>query len=348
MRTFTFITITAAAVLLTACQTNPVREELAETYYNLGNAYLELDRLGDAESAYARAMELDPDLYTAGYNLARVHIFNREYGRAVELLQELLREDPGNGILRESLAWVYLEMGRLVEAEELYEDLLETDPANCSVRYNLALMAADGGEWKRAYNLLIECVYLDRGDGDILALLGKAERESGQGDGIGWFEEAAEESPEDPAITEELAGVYRAEGEYRKALAAYDRLIDIDPEAEGEYELEKAAVLFLALEEYGEGFSSLETALEAGYADVEKIAGLLEGLGYSPESPGYGDIEALLESYDLYEPVLDWMQAPEDAQEPRSGEEIRAEESGSEEPSTSGRTVGEEPGSTIP
>ncbi len=332
MRRFIFISITAIAVLLASCQTNPVQEELAETYYNLGNAYFELDRLDDAESAYARAMELNPELYTAGYNLARVYIFNGEYRRAVDVLQELLQEDPGNGILRESLAWAYLEMRRIDDAEQLYSELLETDPANCNVRYNLALMAAAAEEWTRAYDLLIECGYLDSGDGEILALLGKAERESGQGSGLGWFEEAAEESPENLTIAEELAGVYRAEGEYTRAIAVYDRLIDLSPDAGGSYEFEKAALLFLALEEYGEGFSSLEAALEAGYADIEKIAELLEGLGYSPESPGYGDIEALLESYGLYDPVLLLLQAPEASSEPASGESMPSGQTGIEGP----------------
>jgi len=327
MRKFTFTTITAIAFLMASCQTNPVQEELAETYYNLGNAYLELERLDDAESAYARAMELDPELYTAGYNLARVHIFNREYGRAVELLQELLLKDPRNGILRESLAWAYLESGRVDDAEQLYSELLEADPANCNVRYNLALMASAEGEWNRTYDLLIECVYLDRGDGEILALLGKAERETEQGSGLGWFEEAAEESPEDPSIAGELAGAYRAEGEYTKALAVYDRLIDLSPDAGGRYEFEKAAVLFLALEEYGEGLNSLEAALEAGYGDSEKIAELLENLGYSSESSGYGDIEALLESYDLYDPVLQRLQAPAGPKGGDSGKEATAEDS---------------------
>src|SRR6056297_1167353 len=156
------------AGILISCSTSPARLELAETYYNLGNAYLDLERWNDAESAYARAMDIDPGMYRAGYNMARIYIYNKNYPHAVELLTNLLEKDPSNVMIRESLAWAYLKMGEKKKGEALYRRILLDDPANCDVRYNLSLLLREREEWEEVHTLLMECVELEEGDGEIL------------------------------------------------------------------------------------------------------------------------------------------------------------------------------------
>lgn len=303
-----FSALFPALALLFSCQTAPVQEELAETYYNLGNAYLELERLDEAESAYARAIELKPKLHAAEYNLARVYLFNGTYNSAESLLKQLLERDPQNGMVREMLAWTYIRMGRLEEAAELYREVLKEDPANCNVRYNLALMAADQKEWQEVHEMLIECVYLDRADGDILALLGRAERESGGGSGLGWFEEAADKKPQDMGIAAELADAYREEGLFVEALEVYDRIIEAEETETAVYLFEKAYINYTALEEDEEGLSRLEDALEQGFKDTEKIVGLLKAMEYRADTAYFAEIEDLLKQYDLYDSVMEGIQ----------------------------------------
>jgi len=304
----------SSLVFILSCQTNPVRDELAETYYNLGNAYLDLNRLGDAESAYARAFELDSSLYVAGYNLARVHIFSGNYQSAVTLLKELIAEDPENVILRESLAWAYLEMGRTDESESLYQILLDQDTANCNVRYNLALLLSDRGEWEECYDILIECVLLEEEDADILYLLGRAERESARGDGIVWLEDAIEKEPANSTFLYELARAYRSEGIYDKALSVLDEILESDPPEQGSYLFEKARILYTAFENVEEGTACFEQALNAGFDEAEDIADFLGQVGFKPQSTGFEDLEELLKDFELYEAVID--QFPADEEEP--------------------------------
>jgi len=295
---FTFL------LLLFSCQTNPAQKELAQTYYNLGNAYLDLNRLGEAESAYAHAFELDADLYVAGYNLARVYIFSENYDSAVSLLQELLEKDPGNIILRENLAWAFLEMGRAGEAEQLYKALIEEDPANCGVRYNLALLSSDREDWRQVYDILIECAYLEQEDGDILYLLGKAEKNAKLGSGLKWFEEAAEEDPENLEFLLELAGSYRDSGDFTLALSVYDKAIQLSSPDNGLYFFEKAEILYTALEENEEGLIFLKNAFQAGYRDTARIADFLALMGFSPDTARFAEIRDVLRNFELLDTVL--------------------------------------------
>src|SRR6056297_879096 len=141
------ISMSCAGLLMllgfTSCQSKPYQQELAETYYNLGNAYIELTKWDEAETAFARALEINPDLYRAEYNMARVYIHSGNYSSAVDILNKLLERDPENIIFLETLAWTRVKQGRGARAEEIYRSLLDSDPANCNVRYNLALLLRD-------------------------------------------------------------------------------------------------------------------------------------------------------------------------------------------------------------
>lgn len=267
-------------VVLSACTSTTVQKELAETYYNLGNAYLDLERWDDAETAYARAMDIDPGMYRAGYNMARIYIYNGNYNHAVDLLNGLLEEDPANIMVRESLAWCYMKMGQRSRGEEVYREILTEDPANCDVRYNLSLLLREEGNWEEVYSLLFECVELDKEDGEILFLLGRAERKTGKGKGLGWMEQAVRKDQKNTDLQVSLAEVYREEKMFVKAIEIYDSLAASEENKKGLYLFEKASILYTALDEKEEGFQALKASLDAGYGDTEALAGLLSLLGY--------------------------------------------------------------------
>jgi tetratricopeptide (TPR) repeat protein len=267
-------------LLFFSCSTSPVQRELAETYYKLGNAYLDLERWNEAETAYARALDLDPEMYRAGYNMARIYIYNGNHEYAVNILNELLEEDPGNIMIRESLAWAYLKMGRQAEAEQLYRGILHEDPANCDVRYNLSLLLKEEEKWEEIYSLLFECVELEEADGEILFLLGRAERNTGRGRGIGWMEEAVKIDRKNPDLLAALAEIYREEKMYTEAVKIYDDLAASRKEKRGEYLFEKASLLYTAMDEAEEAFQALRRAVDEGYGNTEALATLMSEMGY--------------------------------------------------------------------
>ncbi|MFW6343247.1 MAG: tetratricopeptide repeat protein [Sediminispirochaetaceae bacterium] len=262
---------------LAGCVHSKTKLELAETHYNLGNAYAELGELEKAAQAYLRAVELDPSLRRAGYQMALVYIEAEEYGKAEEQLTSLLSKDPDNQKVKENLAWLYIRSGRDKEARDLYSEILERNPADCDVRYNLALLDAEEHAWESVRENLYNCVRYETADAEIFRLLGKAELESGGERGVEYLERAYERDSSLSGIEKELASAYRNAEQYERAVDLYDRIAGKaeDPEEAGEYYFKKAYLYFTAIEDYEQGEDDLDKALERGFSDTEELAELL-------------------------------------------------------------------------
>jgi tetratricopeptide (TPR) repeat protein len=261
---------------LSGCVHRKTTLELAETYYNLGNAYTELGEWEKAGEAYLRAMELDPSLRRAGYQMARVYVQGGEYEEARLRLTGLLKEDPENLLIMENLAWVYVQQGRNEDALKIYREILEKNPADCDIRYNAALIEEEREDWQGACGLLEKCIDYEQADAEIFRLLGRASLALGKEEGISYLERAYEADPVLSGLGEELASAYRREELYAEAVEIYDEILsrsDDEKEA-GRIRYEQAFLLLTALEDYERGMRSLREVVEAGYRDDEAFARL--------------------------------------------------------------------------
>ena len=311
---------------LVGCQTSPQQRELAKTYYNLGNAYIELEDWGNAENAFARALEIEPDMYRAEYNMARVQIYSQNYSKASEILHQLLEADSGNITFLETLAWVELKRGKIGQAHSLYRSLVKKDPANCNVRYNLSLLLFEQKEYAEAYSLLLKCVYSKSADAEILLLLGQLEQRLEWGSGLGWFERASELDPQDQSVLLELADAYVRERDFTEALDIYRRMSARSEEAEkGRFLLQQARILLLQLEENTRGVAALKEALEVGFRDIETLVALYTALDEQNRSEALAAMEAELQRVQLLDAVEEAAEeaeeVPEEAAPPEEAEE---------------------------
>lgn len=294
------VLLSSSMLLLGSCVHSKTKLELAETCYNLGNAYSELEKWEKAGDAYLRAMELDSSFKRAGYQMARVYVQAGEYEKAKEQLELLLEEEPRNQSVREHLAWVYARSGRTEEAKTLYRSIIESNPADCDVRYNFALLSGEDGQWEAVRETLLDCVRYESADAEIYHMLGKAKLALDEEGAVGFLEKAYEEDPSIAGLAEDLASAYLGEERYLKTIEIYDEIIEMAEEKEriGKYRFKKAFLYFTAIEDYERGEESLRTALEAGYRseknfrklltaprllDPERIRGIFEDFGLDPE-----------------------------------------------------------------
>jgi tetratricopeptide (TPR) repeat protein len=90
----------------------------AEAHYNLGSLYEDLGDFDRARSEYRMAML--GGLAAAYNNLARLHILEKDYRKAVDLLLKglkLAEHDAEKYALWKNLGWARLEQGRYAEAK---------------------------------------------------------------------------------------------------------------------------------------------------------------------------------------------------------------------------------------
>ncbi len=318
------LVLLSAAPLLTGCLHSKTRLELAETYYNLGNAYTELGEWEKAGDAYLRAIELDPSLKRAGFQMARVYVHAGEYGKAEEILEELRKEDPGNQELREYLAWIHVKRGESGEAKHIYKKILEENPADCDVRFNLAKLEAEDGEWRRSYEQLAACLDYDITDAQIYRLLGKVKLELGEEGAVGFLEKAYAQKPDMPGLAGELARAYRSAERYGKAIEIYDEMLTSAEKSarKAEIRFEKAFVYLTAIEDYERGITSLRAALEAGYRNEEEFEELI---GY-PRLLDPERIRELFREFDIELPEQGSPSEPEAPEEEREQEQEQEQE----------------------
>ncbi len=253
----------------TGCRTSPSISELADVYYNLGNAYSELGRSEDAGAAYRRAFALEPDFIKAAYNLGRVDIEAGKYNEGIDIFQTLLKKDKGNTVVKEALAWGYYRKGDKKKSLEWYKDILSSDAYNKSVLRNICVLLISDENYTDAYSYLKKLRELDPDDFFTDKQLGIAESKLGISSGAVWFEQAEKENPGDKDVLSLLAAAYVVDKNYSKALETYDLLLKKGKDPETLFN--KAFVLLTKVEDYDKGLKVLREALSGGFNGQGKL-----------------------------------------------------------------------------
>jgi len=96
----------------------------AETHFRLGFIFEKKGLPINATAAYHRALELDPDIKWARYNLASLYARQGEFGRAGAVYRDFISRYPDVPRARLALGNIYLQMSRYPEAIRVYRHLL--------------------------------------------------------------------------------------------------------------------------------------------------------------------------------------------------------------------------------
>lgn len=151
----------------------------AQAQLALGTLAAQLGQPPEAEDAYRRAIELDPE-YGPGYaNLADLY---RALGRDSEgtaVLQEGLERLPDDGSLRHAYGLLLVRQGRTPEALVELERAAELRPDIPRYGYVWAVAAQNSGQTEQAVEILEELHRSHPGDAEALAALVGYLRESG-------------------------------------------------------------------------------------------------------------------------------------------------------------------------
>ena len=79
---------------------------------NLGNIFLELNRLEEARESFSAALEIDKNNPAAHYGLGQVAVSKRSYAEAVDHFEKTLAQVPDANRVHYSLAMAYRGLGR--------------------------------------------------------------------------------------------------------------------------------------------------------------------------------------------------------------------------------------------
>ncbi|MGH8468109.1 MAG: tetratricopeptide repeat protein [Gammaproteobacteria bacterium] len=127
----------------------------------LGNAFLELGRLEEAEGVFMALRESDPMRPEGFEGIARCANRKRDFEESLVRWQECLDRFPGHSNVptwRAQLGTALLELGRIDEAEAVFAALHESEPTRPEGFEGMARCAHRSGDFERAWKRWQECI----------------------------------------------------------------------------------------------------------------------------------------------------------------------------------------------
>jgi tetratricopeptide (TPR) repeat protein len=165
-------------------------------FNNLGNSYVDVGKVEQAQVALERAVEINPLLAESRTNLGNIYLKKERVKDAINQYQAALQINPADAKTHNNLGNAYARASRLEEAIGEYNQSLELDPNYVDVYRNLSV------------------VYCEK------KMFGKAESV---------LKEATELEPSNSGFYNQLGNVYGAMGQCEKAIVQYNRALSLSP-----------------------------------------------------------------------------------------------------------------------
>jgi Tfp pilus assembly protein PilF len=173
---------------------------------------------------------LDNSEIVREYNNDGLHLFQQgDYPHARECFQAALKLAPEDVSLRYNLAESYERMGKLGEAEKLYQECLQRDPNHADCRQALCVLLVRQGRRDEAVQMVEAWLTREPTRSDAYALDGWLQHQVGDlPQAQGRLQQALKFDPNNTRALTELALVYESLSSPERALALYERSLDVE------------------------------------------------------------------------------------------------------------------------
>ena len=234
--------------------TRPENEYYDQVAFDLARVYLRQNEIASARTIYQQAVDARPKNTGFRYELARTYLFDRNWEKAIPLLEPLVADTEDNP---EFLEHVLFDLGRSLEragqydrAVAIFQRLLALDQDHADASNYLGYMLAERGERLTEAKKLIErALKIDPENGAYLDSLGWVYYQLKQYENAArWLDRALtveeetlrQTNPNSPIVDglrENLAVIHEHAGDtahkmgdFSRASHHYERAIEFDPD----------------------------------------------------------------------------------------------------------------------
>jgi len=200
---------------------------------------------------FQEAVEIDPYLWEAYYNMGVLHRRRGEMREAITALNEARRIQPGAREPLLALAEVQYALGERDEAISLLDVFVDVDPDAVEVRVAYATMLRERGRYDDALEQAREALIRDSSNVKALIEIGRVYRANEQYDVADLvFRKALDLTEEDDgagrgAIHNDLGLVSLARGDTQAAFLQFEQAVQLDTQNKGAH-MNQGSVLLLA------------------------------------------------------------------------------------------------------
>jgi tetratricopeptide (TPR) repeat protein len=143
-------------------------------WFNLGQAYQDIEALDEALEAYDYALVID-EKYAAAYrHCAEICIQKRHFKVAINYYQEYLEQFPNDSYTLTQLGVCYEKTNNLRLAEAFFQSALKLDAYNATAHFQIGGCFAKSQKWQKAINAYETAIALDSTREEYVAALAEA------------------------------------------------------------------------------------------------------------------------------------------------------------------------------
>jgi len=202
-----------------------------ETHYNLGNAFMTLNRLGEAEASYHQALRIKPDDADACFNLGNTLRGLSRLDEAVASYRRALQIKPGYAEAYSNLGNTLMESGQPREAEASYRRALQIKPQHAAAHFNLGNLLHEQGRLNEAEACYRQALRINPDSVDTYVNLGNTLQEMGNIDEAeASYRLALQIRPDHAEAHGNLGEIFMELGRFDEAEASSRRALQLKPD----------------------------------------------------------------------------------------------------------------------
>jgi tetratricopeptide (TPR) repeat protein len=258
-----------------------------DAWLQLGRAKLGTDDVRGAAQAYEHAVSLAPTDVTANWRLGELYAMRlADYGKAIPVLETVLRAVPDHVDARRTLGHVLLAQGKTNEALDQFRRVLKAQPSDDATWKELWNLYAAKGKYddaRKLYRSLLDADPKNAYAQYQLAFVSFTEKNYAKA--IEGFQKALELNPKFDEVERLLGECYLAQGNTSEASkhflatiqlnpdnkAAYDGLAGVAQELSKQKKYDEAVDVFTKALAAKPGDALLQANLALAYKDMGRI-----------------------------------------------------------------------------
>lgn len=247
----------AARQMLAAAPTAHTSD--AATWVVLGMAEDKQGRYAEAERAYRKALEINPELPEAWNSLSLVLLRTSRISDAENALRQVLKFKPSDAQAWGRLGEILNNRGDKTGAKELFEKAAAADPSFAYTWLSLGTVKHDLRDFSGAVVALDKAVKLDPSNSGAWAYLGETQLRLGRAEeALKALKEAEKRDPNNEIALQGLAMYYGMRGDPNQSLVYADRAIGVNAASSNSWS--NKGYTLLKLKRYAEAVQAFETA----------------------------------------------------------------------------------------
>jgi tetratricopeptide (TPR) repeat protein len=217
----------AQIALERAVEINP---SLAESRTNLGNVYLKKGRIEDAMSQYEAALQINPADSKTHNNLGNAYARSGKLDEAIREYNQSLELDPNFVDVYANLSAAYYGKKMFAKAETILKEAIELKPSNSSFYNQLGNVYSEMDQCEKAIVQYNKALSIAPNLADAYYGMGVCYNKLGLGDNEIWaYKRTLSIKPDMLAALANLGNAYFTKGDYGGAVEQYKKAVQIKP-----------------------------------------------------------------------------------------------------------------------